>query len=166
MNEQIGAIDLNRPGREANQARIAVPLHRRYLKYFCAVGLTILSSCTTVSHHQFAQPAENWQSRSGQLLYRSSTATLIGEVFVRYSNDTNFELTFSKGPGITLLVLRQDASFAEIRGAMAGPGWSGRIEQAPERLRAWFGLRDRLIQSRNQKSVRYVAGHETFLFRF
>src|SRR6266550_1554235 len=101
MNEEVGAIDLNCPGREANQARMAVPLNRRYLKCFCAIGLTILSSCTTVSRHQFDQPAENWQSRSGQLLYRSSTATLIGEVFVRFSNDNNFELTFSKGPGIT-----------------------------------------------------------------
>jgi hypothetical protein len=167
MNEQVGAIDLNRLGREANQAGIAVLLNRRYLKCFWAIGLTILlTRCATVSRHQFAEPAEDWQSRSGQLLYRTSTTTLIGEVFVRFSKDNNFELTFSKGPGITLLVLRQDGSFAEVRGAMAGPGWSGPIQQAPEKLRAWLGLRDRLIQSRNQKSVRYVAGQEIFLFRF
>jgi hypothetical protein len=167
MNEQVGAIDLNRPGTEANQARAAILLNRRDLKSFCAIGLTILlTSCATVSRHQFAEPAEDWQSRSGQLLYRASTTTLIGEVFVRFSKDGDFELTFSKGPGITLLVLRQDASFAAVRGAMAGPGWSGPIQQAPEKLRAWLGLRDRLIRPGNRKSVRYVAGQEIFLFRF
>ena len=108
----------------------------------------------------------DWESRSGQLLYRTPKTTLIGEVFVRFSKNGDFELSFSKGPGITLLIFRQDASFAEVKGAMAGPGWSGPTDQAPSRLRSWLALRDQLIRSKNQKSVRYVAGPETFLFRF
>jgi hypothetical protein len=140
--------------------------NRRYLKCFCALGLFILTSCVTAPRHQFAEPTNDWQSRSGQLLYRAASTTIIGEVFVRFSESGDFELNFAKGPGITLLILRQDASFADVRGAMAGPGWSGPIDRAPNRLRTWLGLRDRLLRSQNQKAVRYVAGSETFLFRF
>jgi hypothetical protein len=119
-----------------------------------------------ISRHQFAQPSEDWQARSGQLLYQTAKTTLIGEVFVRFSKNGEFELTFSKGPGVTLLLVRQDAAFAEVRGALAGPGWSGPANQAPKRLRPWLGLRDQLIRSQNRQSVRYVAGPESFLFRF
>lgn len=128
--------------------------------------ILILSSCAMISRHQFAQPSQDWQARSGQLLYRTAKTTLIGEVFVRFSKNGGFELTFSKGPGVTLLLIRQDAAFAEVRGALAGPGWSGPANQAPKRLRPWLGLRDQLIRSQNRQSVRYVAGPESFLFRF
>jgi hypothetical protein len=131
------------------------------------IGMTlILASCAMISRHQFAQPSQDWQARSGQLLYRTAKTTLIGEVFVRFSRNGDFELTFSKGPGVTLLLIRQDAVFAEVRGALAGPGWSGPAIQAPKRLRPWLGLRDQLILSQNRQSVRYVAGPESFLFRF
>jgi hypothetical protein len=130
-----------------------------------AVAL-VLSSCAMISRHQFPQPSQDWQARSGQLLYHTAKTTLIGEVFVRFSKSGDFELTFSKGPGVTLLLVRQDASFAEVRGALAGPGWSGPANQAPKRLRSWLGLREQLIRSQDRKSVRYVAGPETFLFRF
>jgi hypothetical protein len=125
-----------------------------------------LTSCAMLSRHQFTEPAPDWQSRNGQLLYRSPKTTLIGEVFTRFSKNGDFELTFSKGPGVTLLIIRQDTSFAEVRGALAGPGWSGPANQAPKRLRPWLGLRDQLIRSQDRHAVRYVAGSETFLFRF
>ena len=131
------------------------------------LGMTlVLSSCAMISRHQFVQPSQDWPARSGQLLYHTAKTTLIGEVFVRFSKNRDFELTFSKGPGVTLLLVRQDAAFAEVRGALAGPGWSGPANQAPKRLRPWLGLRDQLIRSRNRESVRYLAGPETFLFRF
>jgi hypothetical protein len=91
---------------------------------------------------------------------------LIGDVIVRYSETGNFELTFSKGPGVTLLSLREDASFAEIKGALAGPGWSGPIGRAPKQLRGWLGLREKIIQAQDRHVIRYVAGAETFLCRF
>lgn len=128
--------------------------------------ILVLSSCAMISRHQFAQPSRDWQARSGQLLYHTAKTTLIGEVLVRFSKNGDFELTFSKGPGVTLLLVRQDAAFAEVRGALAGPGWSGPANQAPRRLRPWLGLRDQLIRSQNRQSVRHVAGPESFLFRF
>jgi hypothetical protein len=125
-----------------------------------------ITSCATISSHQFAEPTGNWQAKSGQLMYRTAKTTLIGDVLIRFSTSGDFELTFSKGPGATLLSLRQDANFADVKGAFARGGWSGPVAQAPQQLRGWLGVRDKLIRSQDQKQVRYAVGNETFLFRF
>jgi hypothetical protein len=98
-------------------------------------------------------------------MYRTATTTLIGDALVRFSTSGDFELTVSKGPGVTLLSLRQDATFAEVRGPFAKASWSGAVKQAPKPLRGWLGLREKLIRSQD-RSVQYTAGNETFLFRF
>lgn len=118
-----------------------------------------------MSHHQFPAPSGDWQIRSGQLLYRNARTTLIGDVLVRFSKTGDFELTFSKGPGLTLLTIRQDASFAEVKGAMAGPGWSGPIDRAPAQLRGWLTLTEQIGRAQKQ-SIRHTVGAETFLLRF
>ena len=141
--------------------------NRRYLKFLAlAFSVFCLTSCQTISRHQFAQPARDWQTRNGQLLYRGAGTALIGEVFVRFSKAGEFELIFSKGPGVTLLALRQDDVFAEVKGALVRSGWSGPVEQAPKQLRGWLEIRDKLVRAQNQKTVRHVAGTETFLFHF
>jgi len=99
-------------------------------------------------------------------MYRSSKATLIGEALVRFSKTGDFELTVSKGPGITLLSLRQDAAFAEVKGAFARQGWSGPVDQAPPQLRGWLALREQFIRAPDRKTLRCVSDNETFLFRF
>jgi hypothetical protein len=125
-----------------------------------------LAACATISTHQFAEPARDWQTRTGQLLYRNPKTTVIGDVVVRFSNAGDFELTFSKGPGVTLLVVRQDAGFAEINGPLAGPGWSGPIDRAPQQLRGWVELRNEILRRQDRHQVRHISGSETFLFRF
>jgi hypothetical protein len=99
-------------------------------------------------------------------MYRTAKATLIGETLVRFSNSGDFELTVSKGPGITLLSLRQDAAFAEINAGFTGQHWSGATGNAPSQLRGWLALRDQFLHSPNKKTLRYVSNDETFLFRF
>jgi len=131
-----------------------------------AIALFSVISCTTISHHEFSDPAVGWQIKSGQLMYRTPNTTLIGEVLVRFSKAGDFELTVSKGPGITLLSLRQDATFAEVKGGLARQGWSGPAGQAPPRLRGWLGLRDQFFREPDRKTLRYASGNETFLFRF
>ena len=131
-----------------------------------AIACFCVTSCTTISSHEFSKPTSDWQTKTGQLMYRTPKTTLIGEALVRFSKTGDFELTVSKGPGITLLSLRQDAAFAEIKGAFARQGWSGPVAQAPPQLRGWLGLRDQFIRAPNQKTVRYAVGNETFLFRF
>lgn len=126
----------------------------------------LLSSCAATSPHQFADPGRDWKSRSGQLLYKSAKTSLIGEVLVRFSKGGDFELTFSKGPGLTLLHLRQDGSFASAKGPLARGGWSGATAQAPARLRGWLQLRDKVLASPNKPSISHSEGGETFTFRF
>jgi hypothetical protein len=99
-------------------------------------------------------------------MYRTTKATLIGEAIVRFSKSGDFELTVSKGPGITLLSLRQDAAFAEINASFTGQHWSGPTASAPSQLRGWLGLRDQFLRAPNQKTLRYASGDEIFLFRF
>jgi hypothetical protein len=130
------------------------------------LAIVELASCATMSRHQFADATATWQTRNGQLLYRTPKTTFIGDVVMRFSNAGDFELTFSKGPGITLLSLRQDATFAEVKGPMAGPGWSGPIDRAPEQLRSWLELRDDIVRSQHRHLVRHISGTETFLLRF
>ena len=131
-----------------------------------ALAIAGLTSCATTARHQVAEPTPDWQVRSGQLLYRTPKTTLIGDVLIRFSPKGDFELTLSKGPGVTLLSLRQDATFAEFKGTFAHSGWSGPVAEAPQQLRGWLGVRDKLIHSQDRQAVRYIAGNETFLFRF
>jgi hypothetical protein len=131
---------------------------------FCALfGLT---SCQTISSHKFSEPAPDWWTRSGQLLYHGPKTTLIGEVLVRYSKAGDFELTFTKGPGITLMMLRQDASFVRATGPLARGSWSGPPASAPKRLRAGFELRDLLVRAGDQISLQHISSAEKFIFRF
>ncbi len=133
---------------------------------FLTITLLCIISCATISHHEFSEPTAGWQIRNGQLMYRTSNTTLIGEALVRFSKTGDFELTVSKGPGITLLWLRQDATFAEVKGGLARQGWSGPVAQAPPQLRGWLGLRDQFLHAPDRKTLRYAAGNETFVFRF
>jgi hypothetical protein len=144
--------------------RLAIEGNRPYLVSFAIA--VCLTSCASVSQHQFSEPAAGWQTKNGQLMYRTTKTTLIGEALVRFSQTGDFELTVSKGPGITLLSLRQDAGFAEFNADFTGQRWSGPTAQAPSQLRGWLGLRDQFLRAPNEKALRYVNGGETFLFRF
>jgi hypothetical protein len=99
-------------------------------------------------------------------MYRTPQTTLIGEALLRFSKTGDFELIVSKGPGITLLSLRQDSGFADFSAAFTGQHWSGSVAQAPPQLRGWLGLRDQFLRAPNQKALRYISGSETFLLHF
>jgi hypothetical protein len=144
----------------------SIPSARYLLILAVSIDFVCVTSCTTISSHEFSQPNAGWETKTGQLMYRSPRTTLIGDALVRFSKTGDFELTVSKGPGITLLSIRQDATFAEVKGAFARQGWSGLVAQAPAQLRGWLGLRDQFVRARDQKTLRYVSGEETFLFRF
>jgi hypothetical protein len=123
------------------------------------------TSCETV-RHQFAGPARDWQARNGQLLYHGKRTTLIGEVLVRFSKSGDFELTFTKGPGVALLEIRQDANFFRVNGPLAGVSWSGSMAHAPPRLRGWLQLREKLMTLGDKPTLTHSYGGETFTFRF
>jgi hypothetical protein len=62
--------------------------------------------------------------------------------------------------------VRQDATFASVKGPLARGGWSGPSAQAPARLRGWLQLRELLMASGDKASVQHAAGGDTFIFRF
>ena len=130
-----------------------------------ALLLLGLTSCQTL-RHRFIQPAPDWQSRSGQLQYRGPKTSLIGEVLVRYSSQGDFELTFTKGPGVTLLTVRQDEKFVRVSGPLARGSWSGAPNETPERLRGWVSLRELLLREPTRPLVRQQVGAEQFNFAF
>ena len=132
---------------------------------FFLAAVVCLTSCQTF-RHQFTQPAPDWQTRNGQLQYRGPKTTLIGDVLVRYSTAGDFELTFSKGPGVTLLTVRQDAKFVRVSGPLARGSWSGPPNEAPARLRGWVALRDLLLRSPRQPLIRQTVGSDSFTFAF
>ncbi|MBA3651172.1 MAG: hypothetical protein H0W66_06775 [Chthoniobacterales bacterium] len=152
------------PGGDAS--RDAAPSRGRGTRNL-ALGLLLLAltSCQTL-RHQFASPEPDWQSRSGQLQYRGPKTSLIGEVLVRYSNKGDFELTFSKGPGVILLTIHQDEKFVRVSGPLARGSWSGPPNESPARLRGWISLRPLLLQSKDQPLLRQSLGPDRFSFAF
>ncbi len=163
MTAQAGAIHPNRPDGDVDLAGGLV--NRPYL---LVIGLCLifgLTSCAT-SGRKFTDPTTDWQARNGQLLYRSHKTTLIGEVLVRFSKAGDFELTFTKGPGVTLLMVRQNETFVRVSGPLARGSWSGAPAHAPARLRGWVELRDVLMKSAGQTSAEHTANGDTFKFRF
>ena len=131
-----------------------------------ALGAVALTSCAFLSAHHFAMPGKDWHSRSGQLMYRTGQMTVVGDVLVRFSKSGDFELTFSKGPGINLFTIEQDATFAQVKSSLTHLSWSGPVDQAPKQLRGWLSLREKLIASPNEKVVRQKTADEIFVFRF
>jgi hypothetical protein len=128
------------------------------------LAVLCLTSCVTTSTHQFATPAADWQTRTGQLAYQGPKVSLIGELLVRTSKNGEMELNFSKGPGVTLLTLRQDPQFGGAQGPLARGNWSGPTANAPERLRGWFALREKILSGGS--SIRFRSGNESFHLRF
>ena len=139
------------------------------VKTLLALGAAALlgTSCaTTTSSHRFADPSPAWQTKTGQLAYADQRVSLIGEVLVRYSKDGEFELTFTKAGGVTLLSVRQDAAFGKAEGPLARRGWSGPLAEAPSQLRGWFELRDKIVKARGSAAVQHSSGTQTFTLRF
>ncbi|CAN5225126.1 hypothetical protein BH20VER2_BH20VER2_05920 [soil metagenome] len=132
-----------------------------------AVLLVFCTGCASTPSHTFTEPAASaWQTKTGQLAYTDQQTSIIGEVVVRSTRDGDFEMTFTKAGGITLLSLRQDAQFGRIEGVLARGGWSGPIAQAPPRARGWLQLRDKIVHARRMATVRHDAGEQTFTLRF
>ena len=133
----------------------------------CAILLTFAGCATTpTTSHEFAAPTAGWQTKTGQLAYTDQKLSLIGEVLVRYSKAGDFELTFTKAGGITLMSLRQDSGYAKAEGPLARRGWAGPMENAPGHLRGWLQLRDKIVNGRKSATIRHDSGEQTFTLRF
>src|SRR6266496_6577097 len=151
------------PKRTAKQSHSSPPLYNMGRIASILTVALILSSCAI---HQFTPPSRTWTARNGQLSYHGKKTSLIGEVFVRYSTRGDFELTFSKGPGVTLLVMRTDPAFARVQGPLARIPWSGPLQQPAARASGWLALRQEILRNPQKRIVRVSEGSETFVLRF
>lgn len=138
---------------------------RTRIALFVSLTLFCLTSCQTL-RHKFASPEPDWHSKIGQLQYHGPKTSLIGEVLVRYSKQGDFELTFSKGPGVVLLTIRQDEKFVRVSGPLARGSWSGPPNETPARLRGWVSLRELILRSKDQPLIRQTLGPDRFTFAF
>src|SRR5882762_3154474 len=130
------------------------------------VLLAFALGCGGCAIHQFTEPTRQWTTRSGQLSYHGKKRAFIGEVLVRFSTRSDFELTFTKGPGLTLLFLRTAPEFARIQGTLAGLPLSGLIASPPARARGWLALRREILHNPEKPTVRISENGETFVLRF
>jgi len=58
----------------------AIEVNRPYLIWFLEITCFCVTSCATTSRYQFSEPTGNWQTKNGQLMYRTPKTTLIGDV--------------------------------------------------------------------------------------
>ena len=144
------------------RARFSAGVHFVAPATLALIMILTLGGCAV---HQFAAPSHDWVTRSGQLSYRGNKRVVIGEVLVRSSNRGDFELTFTKGPGVVLLTLTADPAFARVQGPLLGLPWSGPIAQAPIRARGWLTLRDEILRNPQKQTIRLTEAGETFVAR-
>ena len=103
-------------------------------------GSLLLSGCQTP--FSFPTPDSHWRTMTGQLQYVTPQRSVIGDCVVSTLHDDQFQLDFVAGPGFPLMKLRQAGRMARAEGLFARGSWQGDIDQAPERLKSWFALRE------------------------
>lgn len=110
----------------------------------CALSL-LLAACT--APQPLPTPGAGWKSYTGQLLYRAQEGrSVIGEVVVRNSGQTNFALDFLSGPGFPLLKIQVSGEDVVAEGVLARGRWRGNVQNAPKALQGWIGLREIFAQ--------------------
>src|SRR6266478_1252137 len=93
----ISIFVLSTPGTQRNSLRFflhrawAIEGNRPCLISILAITLFCVTSCVTTSPHEFSQPTADWHTKTGQLMYRSQKATLIGDALLRFSKTGDFE---------------------------------------------------------------------------
>jgi hypothetical protein len=118
-------------------------------------------------------PAYNPAGRNvaGQMLYEGKKRTFVGDFTVRQS-PTDFALDVTKGPGMELILIRQNDNLVEVQAL--GHTWQGNPQHfIPGEVRNWVALRQvfsggtpegaNVTRSRQQIAVVFPNG-ERFVF--
>jgi hypothetical protein len=134
----------------------------------CLAALFTVAGCSTGIF-----PAYNPAGRNigGQMLYQGKKRTFVGDFTVRQS-PTDFALDVTKGPGMELILLRENDTLVRVEAL--GHTWQGNPEHfVPSQVRNWVALRTvfnggtpegaTVTRGQNQISVEYPNG-ERFVF--
>lgn len=107
--------------------------------WLLATVLLALAGC--LSAPDFPTPGASWQTYTGQMHY-GGTRSVIGEVVVRRSGTSDFQLAFSTGPSVPLMRVWESGDRARTEGALSRGAYSGSPERVPSHLRGWMALRE------------------------
>jgi hypothetical protein len=111
-----------------------------FMKYLLLVFALCFAGC---AKHQFAQPDGKWTTRTGQLLYRESDRSIIGELALSTSGQ-HAKLEFTKGPGLSLMRVERDATHARFEGPLARLPHTISLSGKPSgRDAGWLEITDR-----------------------
>jgi hypothetical protein len=104
-----------------------------------AAVLLLFSGCQSALDFPTAGGA--WQTYTGQMHF-GGVRSVIGDVVVRRSGASDFQLAFSTGPGVPLMRLWESGDRARTEGALSRGAFSGNPAHAPSHLRGWLSLRE------------------------
>jgi hypothetical protein len=146
-------------------------MNRRSFRFIlpCLAAILALAGCSTSMF-----PAYNPAGRNlaGQMLYEGKKRTFVGDFTVRQS-PTDFALDVTKGPGMELILMRENGDDL-VRIEALGHTWQGNPQHfVPPQVRNWVALRTvfsggtpagaTVTRAPNQISVEFANG-ERFVF--
>jgi len=123
-----------------------------------------LAGCAT---HQFANPQGTAKNRTGQLLYKEGTRSIVGDLTIS-TRGADQRLEFSKGPGLALMRVQRDATHARFDGPLARLSHTVKLPPSKEsRDAGWLAILDRSVKESSfhlssggaQFSVQLAPGH-------
>lgn len=106
------------------------------MKYLLLALAFSLAGCAS---HQFAEPSGPWKTRTGQLLYKEGSRSLVGELVVS-TNGQDARLEFAKGPVLSLMRVKKDATHARFEGPLARLGHTVEVGKASGRDAGWLSI--------------------------
>jgi len=110
---------------------------RVFLSFSLAATLLILPGCVTSIFPEYNPAGRNI---AGQMLYSGKKRTFVGEFTVRQS-PTDFALDVTKGPGMQLILVRENGNNL-ARVEALNHAWQGNPQHfIPPQVRNWLALR-------------------------
>lgn len=134
------------------------------MKPLLLAAICCLAGCAT---HQFATPQGTAKNRTGQLLYKEGTRSIVGDLTIS-TRGTDRRLEFSKGPGLALIRVQSDATHARFDGPLARLSHTVKLPPAKDsRDAGWMAILDRSAKESSfnlssggaQFSVQLAPGH-------
>ena len=103
----------------------------------------LVTGCAGVSQ-LLPPPGQGWTTHLGQLAYSSKKRDFMGDIVMQVSPDGGIKLDFMKGPGPSLVSIRQTTERARVEGALMPIAWQGAPASAPALLSGWLTIQPTL----------------------
>jgi hypothetical protein len=105
-----------------------------------ALLLPLLFICSCANVSELPGLGTDAKTLEGQMLYRTSRRSVIGDVIFRTRSSGDYDLAFSKG-GVSVLQLQSHGNELVATGLFARNGWKGPVDRALGPLHSWALLK-------------------------